>query len=1448
MKSDQHTLSTAGSGIGLIRAASPCRPRGLSGRGNRGRAAITLGLASLIVAVVVSAASAAPALAAQTRELDSVNTGETPPSAALQGPFQSNGGLAVGPADNLWVIEKAGAIDEYDPLGGFLAQFSGGGHIGAESFPRLESIALDDATGSFYLGAGGGQIAPSFLRVFDRTGAFLTQLEYENNQLLVAVDNSGGAGGAGEGEQERVYIANGESQGTVEAFTPGLEPHPFSASASYIEGSKITGTPSGPFGQANQISTDDHGDLFVVDRFNGIDEFEPSGRFVMQFTGAEVPGGFSLGNLVGVAVDPTDGNVLVTDGDVIDEFDSAGKFLGQIVGPSPAKPFTEIVPDGIAVDSSGDLYVATHRNPFDEESANAIYKFLPVGFTLPEADPGSPAEITRTAALLSAQAAPTAAGEEITKCAFEFVGQADYKPWEDNPYATGATAGIAPCLNAAGETVGTPGEPIVASTALHANLTGLHAGNEYHWRLSITGNDAGGTPRNTIGEDFQTLAAVGGVETGAATEITKEGALLHGSFSGDGNDTSYYFEFGTSTNYGQKSTVLDQGTGSGTQTVSGEISGLVAATTYHYRLVAENQYGSTHGEDQTFETFQPPTIEGLSSSNLSATGAIIHARFNPNGFATTYRFEYGISEAYGQSTPTSEITLELSEGHVVEAQLTGLQPNATYHFRVVAENKWGAVASNDQTFEFLPPACPNAAVRQQDAANYLPDCRAYELVSPGNAEGTLLFAGGPNPGAATNPSRFAYVGDFSSLPGVDNAINTTGDLYVATRSSTGWTSKYIGLSGNEAGCVGVSPNSPYSHRSSPERIQDSVLTDPAMSRFLDFQDGTAAGCAAEGNGTGDANANEGIVEPSDAPYLWSSEGALLGHLPTGVAALPGAAAALSCPASGLTGAFVPICTSEVTASGDLSHLIFSSNQFAFAPGGLTSAPGSAYDEDLATGTVSLISDLPASEGGGDIPQDPTYAAGSHAAEEFIRFPAVSTDGSHILMSTTTAFVNPHCLNEVSVPCPSFTSVPVHLYMRVSDSVTYDVSQGHAVDYVGMTPDGSKVFFTSTEQLTAEDKDTSADLYMWSEAGEKAGHPLTLISKGDNEGNAGEPGNSDACASPWTVKCGVATYSDFHYSQLKGGKGGNGLSDNSIAADNGDIYFYSPEQLEGTHGVLGEHNLYDYRDGRVDYVATFSSESSCTGEGNGEACSDGPIARMQVSPEDTHAAFITASKLTSYENAGHLEMYSYAPAAGSLVCDSCNPDGQPPTADVYASQDGLFMTDDGRTFFSTEESLVPRDTNEGEDVYEYSGGRPQLISTGTGTVHLTGTTLATTEEVPGLVGVSADGTDVYFSTYDTLLSEDHNGSFLKFYDARSGGGFPQPTPVPPCAAAEECHGAGSSAPSQPTQGTAASLSDGNVASPTRHAHKHKKHTHKHKKHHDPKNQRRRTAKRGRGGAR
>jgi hypothetical protein len=130
-----------------------------------------------------------------------------------------------------------------------------------------------------------------------------------------------------------------------------------------------------------------------------------------------------------------------------------------------------------------------------------------------------------------------------------------------------------------------------------------------------------------------------------------------------------------------------------------------------------------------------------------------------------------------------------------------------------------------------------------------------------------------------------------------------------------------------------------------------------------------------------------------------------------------------------------------------------------------------------------------------------------------------------------------------------------------------------------------------------------------------------------------------------------------------------------------------------------------------------------------------------------------------------------------------------------------MSDDGRVAFATADRLVPRDTNDIIDVYEFVEGRPQLITAGTGERDLFPKLSALIEGVhTGLEAVSRDGTDIYFSTFDTLVPQDQNGAFIKFYVARTGGGFPVEGELLPCEAADECVGQTTTAPSHPEIGT------------------------------------------------
>jgi hypothetical protein len=194
------------------------------------------------------------------------------------------------------------------------------------------------------------------------------------------------------------------------------------------------------------------------------------------------------------------------------------------------------------------------------------------------------------------------------------------------------------------------------------------------------------------------------------------------------------------------------------------------------------------------------------------------------------------------------------------------------------------------------------------------------------------------------------------------------------------------------------------------------------------------------------------------------------------------------------------------------------------------------------------------------------------------------------------------------------------------------------------------------------------------------------------------------------------------------------------------------------------------------------------------------------------------------------MFEFDVERDTLTCVSCMRDGTPPTNDVLASAGGLFMSDDGRTFFTTSDPLVPADTDRIFDVYEYVEGRPQLISAGNGDSDVFSGGFFYPSQRTGLEAVSHDGTDVYFSTFDTLVPQDRNGSFVKFYDARTGGGFPLSAGLLPCKAADECHGPGSVSPVDPQVSTDADLGSAGVVQQQGHAKHKQKKRHRRRRHH------------------
>ena len=226
--------------------------------------------------------------------------------------------------------------------------------------------------------------------------------------------------------------------------------------------------------------------------------------------------------------------------------------------------------------------------------------------------------------------------------------------------------------------------------------------------------------------------------------------------------------------------------------VSVPVTGLAPETTYYYRATATNPSGTT--TDGTIESFTTatataPVIESEDAASIEATAANLEATIAPGAAITTYQFD--ITEAQynaagkaftGATTVAGAKTISPEETHKsVNTLITGLTPATTYVYRVVATNRCaaGSPCVTDGPTQTLttaktpgtpPETCPKNAARraEQPDAKDLPDCRAYEIVSPAETGGSdatngVYVRAAASGGAITYGSRGAFAEPASAL-------------------------------------------------------------------------------------------------------------------------------------------------------------------------------------------------------------------------------------------------------------------------------------------------------------------------------------------------------------------------------------------------------------------------------------------------------------------------------------------------------------------------------------------------------------------------------------------------------------------------------------------------------------------------------------------------------------
>ena len=113
----------------------------------------------------------------------------------------------------------------------------------------------------------------------------------------------------------------------------------------------------------------------------------------------------------------------------------------------------------------------------------------------------------------------------------------------------------------------------------------------------------------TTGAGVAAVLAAPTAITGPVSAVGPTSATASGTVNPNGQSTSWYFEYGTSTSYGKKTSSKSAGSGSANVQVSGVLTGLSPSTTYHYRLVATNGGGTTRGGDGIFTTPSPPSAD-----------------------------------------------------------------------------------------------------------------------------------------------------------------------------------------------------------------------------------------------------------------------------------------------------------------------------------------------------------------------------------------------------------------------------------------------------------------------------------------------------------------------------------------------------------------------------------------------------------------------------------------------------------------------------------------------------------------------------------------------------------------------------------------------------------------------------------------------------------------------
>jgi hypothetical protein len=189
------------------------------------------------------------------------------------------------------------------------------------------------------------------------------------------------------------------------------------------------------------------------------------------------------------------------------------------------------------------------------------------------------------------------------------------------------------------------------------------------------------------------------VTTESITNRTETSATLKGTLNPNGSETTYNFQWGTSTSYGNQTSGQSAGYGTVSVAVTADLTGLTPNTRYYYRLLATNSVGTTYGSAGNFMTlaYKPIVTTGL-ATNVTNNSAQLNGVANANSANTSVYFQYGMTMSYGSLLYADQSPITGNINIAVSKTINGLTPNTTYHYRIGGVNSAGPTHGEDMIF------------------------------------------------------------------------------------------------------------------------------------------------------------------------------------------------------------------------------------------------------------------------------------------------------------------------------------------------------------------------------------------------------------------------------------------------------------------------------------------------------------------------------------------------------------------------------------------------------------------------------------------------------------------------------------------------------------------------------------------------------------------------------